>query len=144
MRLIKTRLDKEDVVLVDVCTTENREVEGNVESYEKVNNYNVVCLKFEHGYVPVKHINGFRSYIKTMTSEEYNNRFLSCLDDKYICSVPNGGGYFVKNVRQVFNKKGYVDMEFLKTIDTLCQGFPYTIFQDELKSIEPEVEREIM
>lgn len=135
-------MKKEDVVLVDICITENRTVEGNVESYEKVKNYNVVCLKFEHGYVPVKHICGLKSYIETMSSEEYHNRFLACLDDKYICAVPNGGGYFSKNVRQVFREKGYVDMDVLKTIDTLCQSVPYTISNEELKTAEPEAERE--
>ena len=130
-------MKKEDVVLVDVCKIEKQ----GAETYGDVKNYNVVCLKFEHGYVPVKHISGLKNYIKTMASEEYNNKFLACQNDKYICSVPNGGGYYSENVRQAFKEKGHVDMEVLKTLDTLCQSFKYSIFQDELDN-QPEAERE--
>ena len=130
-------MKKEDVVLVDVCKIEKQ----GTETYGNVKNYNVVCLKFEHGYVPVKHISDLKSYIKTMSSEEYNNKFLACQDDKYICAVPNGGGYYSENVRPVFKEKGLVDMEVLKTLDTLCQSFQYSILQDELDN-QPEAERE--
>ena len=133
------QLNKEKIVFVDICTTENREVDGHVETYEKVKNYNVICVKHEHGYIPVKYINGYVSYAKLTAREEYHDKFLACQDDKYLSSVPNGGGYYAKNVRPAFKEKGRVDIETLKLLNT----FNSTDFNPSNGSEEqPAVERE--
>ena len=112
------QLNREKIVFVDIYTTEYRKVNGNVESYEKLDSNNVICVKHEHGYIPVKYVNGYMSYAKLTAREEYHDKFLVCQDDKYLSSVPNSGGFFVKNVRPAFKEKGRVDIETLKLLNT--------------------------
>ena len=111
---------------------------GNVYYDEKLLKKDVACVKVDCMYVPIMFIDTIFDYWDIM-SHKILGGGVSRPDQRFFDETPNYRGFFVKNIRPLYNKEGKTSLEELNSINKQTQAF-YTTYSE--LPCEGEAERE--